>query len=41
MTKFPRLLGGTTAKSAFNSIDIDSKENIVIGGETSDTGVAV
>ena len=39
-TKFPRILGGTQGDTVFYSFDIDQAKNIVIGGYTSDPGVA-
>ena len=39
-TKFPRILGGTQGDTVFYAFDIDQAKNIVIGGYTSDPGVA-
>jgi hypothetical protein len=39
-TKFPRILGGTQGDTVFYAFDIDQAKNIVIGGHTSDPGIA-
>lgn len=39
-TKFPRILGGTQGNTVFYAFDVDQAKNIVIGGYTSDPGVA-
>ena len=39
-TKFPRILGGTQGDTVFYAFDIDQAKNIVIGGYTSDPGLA-
>jgi hypothetical protein len=39
-TNYPRVLGGTSAQTTFHSVDYDSDDNLVIGGETSDTLLA-
>ena len=39
-TIYPRVLGGTSAQTTFHSVDYDSDDNLVIGGDTSDLGLA-
>ena len=39
-TRFPRVLGGTTSSTTFQSIDKDIAGNIVVGGSTSDSNLA-
>ena len=39
-TQFPRILGGIQGNTVYYAFDIDQAKNIVIGGYTSDPGVA-
>ena len=39
-TKFPWILGGLQGDTIFHSFDIDQYQSIVIGGQTSDPGIA-
>ena len=39
-TRFPRIMGGNSAYTNFSSMDIDSSNNIVVGGGTNDAGVS-
>ena len=38
-TRFPRIMGGTNDITDFYSMDIDSANNIVVGGGSQDSGV--
>jgi len=37
-TTFPRILGGTTGATAITAMDVDTLGNIVVGGNSIDTG---
>jgi hypothetical protein len=36
---YPKILGGDTGDTVFNSFDMDNSDNMVIGGHSSDSGI--
>ncbi len=40
-TTFPRILGGALNESSFHSMDIDSNDNIIVGGKSKDQDLLI